>query len=783
MYALPGYDTTKYLIKQENDPAKKDKAYFFNNVNAIYSEYLRGMSAIGYAGTTRIDILRSFAEGRQAQRKQPVTKDSSYSSLLDQNGNRVKREYDEADGYTYQPEHPVWEIMSPANKIVDALFGTLSKIDYDISADPMDYATRMEVEDEKLRRWVLAQNALKIAAVSKMAGVDYPMPEFLPESLQDLDQYEEEFLPAHVRYLEQIIKHLFDVSGWSPNTKLLFLRDLIATNMACIQNVYDPEDGKVKPVYRDIRYADIQKSIHMDCHDSERAWHFEVMSITQLRQHFPDKPEKWFMDLAGNFCNQYDNPPKDSFSSYTIQDPYGKWLYDPFKVAVLCCEWIDIDSTKEVIGEKNGRRIVKEVPLDKRVANDKVIRFRDERTRFGAKWVIGTDEVFDYGKCYDVTYPTKNDTELTYKWIVLPGKSKIEQLIPILQNFQDLWDKYRDLLRNAQGKIQFLDVDMLSSVQGKNDNPEVAAKKAFRRFLATNKLMFRRINAQGLPNQNHPIAELDGGMGSLFVEIQAAFKTNIEMVEYITGLNPLSLGQSADPNAPVTTSQMAMNATSNVIRPLAEGYLRMKQAIAENLSRWVVVSMRGNEYSRKAYEQVIGKYGVQCIIAANKGEAEYGIRLTPHPTDLEKQWMLQNLQLATTPAQGGEREISTADANLIFNMINSGSPIKTVQFFFEKARRKQRATIMAEKEQLMKQQSQLNQQDSQMGGQMRLAEGQQNHAMNMELQDKKNEGANKVTETQELLRAQKEKDVQNLKNQGSIQTELVKPRPEKVKAE
>ena len=193
--------------------------------------------------------------------------------------------------------------------------------------------------------------------------------------------------------------------------------------------------------------------------------------------------------------------------------------------------------------------------------------------------------------------------------------------------------------------------------------------------------------------------------------------------------------------------------------------------------------MRGNDYSRSAYEQVIGKYGVQCIIAANKGEAEYGIKLTPHPTEIDKQWMLQNLAIATTPAQGGEREISTADANLIFNMINSGSPIKTVQFFFEKARRRQRAIIMAEKQELMKQQSQLNQQDSQMGGQIRMAENAQAHGQTLELQDKKNEGLKQVTETQEQIRAAKERDVQNLKNQGSIQTELVKPRPEKVKAE
>ena len=761
MIKFPGY--SDFLISQESDPDKRDKNYYLKNVKAFYSEYLDGQSTVGYNGIARIQYLRSFAEGSQLSKNEPTTT-TRQSALLDENGNPIEYESDIYPTFDWTSE--VWDILSPANKIMDALTGTLKKIDFEISCDPMDYATIHEIEDAKLKSWVYSKNKTKVQFAAKLAGVDIPEPDFIPEQPEDLDQNTEAFLPDHARYIEQVVKHSFDISHWDPDTITLFYRDLFCLNKACVKNEYDPEDGKVKPIYIDVSSADIQRSKWMDCRDSERGWHFYLMSISTLRQYFPEKDEEFFKKAAMNYAGYFDNPGTELFGQYSVRDPYGRYGYDAYKVCIGNFEWIDINTTKEIISEKRGRKNVKEVPVGKNDARDKTIRFRDERMRFQSKWVVGTDEIFEYGPAYDVTYPTKNDTELTYKWIVLPGKSKIEQLVPIFENFYDLWEKYRELLRNSQGKIQFIDIDMLASTQGQSDNPNEALKKAFRRFLSTNKLLFRRINAAGMPNQNQPISEMDGGMGSLFGEIQAAFKMNIDLVEYITGLNPLALGQSADPNAPVTTTQMAMNATSNVLRPLVDGYLRMKQMIAENLGRWIAVLVRGQEYSRQAYKELIGDYGVQALIAANKGEAAYGFKMVPRPNDLEKQWLLQNLQAAVTPQQGGEREISTADGNLILNMIASNIPVKTVQYFFERARKRQRATIMAEKQALMQTQSQLNQQDAQASGEKAKEVEKIQHDNKMAQIQEMNKGTVINTATQESLRKEKEESVQNLKNQG-----------------
>jgi hypothetical protein len=211
---------------------------------------------------------------------------------------------------------------------------------------------------------------------------------------------------------------------------------------------------------------------------------------------------------------------------------------------------------------------------------------------------------------------------------------------------------------------------------------------------------------------------------------------------------------------------MAMAATNNAIRPMLVGYMTEKKRLSETLARKINVRVRGSDYSRKSYAMVIGDDGIKALIAANKSEAEYGIKLAPRPTEIEKQWLLQNLNIATNPQQG-EREISTADANVILNMIMSNSPVKTVQRYFEKARRRQMDRILAGKKELMQEQSLLNQQDSKFSAEQ--ASNIQQEKLYGEIQKiiEKNKGTVENTVLQESIRKDKEQSIQEIKNQKS----------------
>jgi len=778
MIAIKGFDTRSYLILQEPDPARKDENYYKTNMLAMYGEWLNKASTVGYAGIYRIDLLRAYANGSQPDDPLRNTNPEPPGAILDVNGNPIPSTDTDPDP-TFNPRHEVWQIFSPANKIVEAIDGKLTKLDYDVQCDPLDYATKMLVEDSKLLAWLFKENQEKIALAELIGGVQTDRPPFIPEEPEDLDMNEEKFLPDHAMYAEQVVKHTFDISHWSPTMVKMFIRDLFIIGYGCTRDEYDPETGKIVERYVDPRNADIQPSQYPDHRDSERAWHFELWNLSRVRQHFPDKPEEWFKKVATSSCGMFGNPMGTDFNTYyDKKDPYGQWMYDRFKVPIMYGEWIDIDKTKEVKGTtKFGRSVVKEVPLNSKVAQDKTVRFTESRVRYGAHWVMNTEDVFEYGPAYE------NSEYLTYHWYTYPGKSKLEQIVPVLKQIEDLWDKYRELLRNAKGRGDIINLDRLSGTGKAGEPLQVTAKKAYQRWLTTYTLFVRGVNIAGNFDNTPPFNQTEGGMGTLFQEVMLGFKNAFEMIEVISGINPLTYGQSTDPNAPVTTTKMAAASTNNVLQPLVDGMVSVKQLAAENIARWAVMLIRGNEFSRKAYSQVVGEYGIQALIAGSKGvkrpgskevdEADYGFKMIPRPDDMEKQFILQSVQAAITPNASGDREISTADANRIISMVASGTPAKTIFYYFEKARRKQRSQAMRDKITLMQQQSQLNQQDSAAAAQNASALADKTHGQNMELQRLKNEGLIGNTQLQETTRAQKEKDVQDLKNQGKAEEKIL----------
>jgi len=50
-------------------------------------------------------------------------------------------------------------------------------------------------------------------------------------------------------------------------------------------------------------------------------------------------------------------------------------------------------------------------------------------------------------------------------------------------------------------------------------------------------------------------------------------------IEQVTGINPVALGVSPDPNAPVSTTQSALQATANVVKPIADACFEVKRVL------------------------------------------------------------------------------------------------------------------------------------------------------------------------------------------------------------
>jgi hypothetical protein len=752
---------------------KKTKEYFLNNSKALYSLQVKGLSGVPYALLDEFHFLRSFASGMQSEDryKNWMLKDESpnQNDFIQGVGITTQSKGDLRKGYT----NIFFDIVSPAPKILATLVGKFSSVEYDISADPIDYGSKQGIENAKIDLWATKENQDFLRLASSTAGIPMQEPDFMPESREEIELYEilGGFKPNHCRIMETVIKKTLDVSYWLPTIKDMLYRDLVTLGMCGCRDYYDPEDGLVKSRYVDPSNFGIQWSKYPDHRDSEYAYEFIDMSISSLRQYFSDRDESFFEKIAYTYSGYAGNLMGGEFDTYKTRTASGGYGYDSFKVCVGDFEWIDIDGGKEVI-KKNvfGREISESVAFDKDVkeTENKKVRFTEKRMRYGTMWVVGTDEVFEWGKCYDVTRPTKKEASLSFHFYNLRkivGRSIVQQLVPIFDNFQMLWLKYQNSLAMAVNDGYDIDVEALMNLGG-NDTPQ-DMKQAVKRFFETGINFYKRTNNFSNPTGGRPIEKRDGGMGKMFEDIIKGFAFNISLIENITGLNPVALGQTPNPNAPVTTTEMSVTAMASTLKPHLTAYSTVKKAMSENITRWAQIRIKTSSYSRKAYASVLSPLDVEILKASEGDNVSYGITLNPRPTDTEKQTIYQQVQVAMqVDRDGKDGGINISDGLALTSMLESGASLKVVEMMLaDRIRRNMKAKQKA-RQQDMQLQNQITQSQIQAKAQADKALSDDEHGKKMQLQDKVNEGMMGKTVAGEEIKKKKEESVAHIKTGG-----------------
>ena len=236
------------------------------------------------------------------------------------------------------------------------------------------------------------------------------------------------------------------------------------------------------------------------------------------------------------------------------------------------------------------------------------------------------------------------------------------------------------------------------------------------------------------------------------------------MVESITGINPIVLGGTPNPNAPVGTTQMAVSAVSSVIKPLVDGYLSVKLGMAKNICRLIHICVHAYPYSRKQYSNVVGEFDMQVLMSADRDSTEYAIRMDVRPGDLEKQKMIEIIQQASAVDRDGNTNGLTGMEGLILiRRLEAGIPMAQVEMEFEMRRRRNIREAQQRASQNAQQQSQLTMQSAQQAAMLADQQAQKQFERDLALIQEKNKGLLANTALQEGARHEKETNVQNIK--------------------
>jgi hypothetical protein len=712
-------DIGNFQFSEVRDPRlKKTLPYYVQKASAIYTPYINNFCSIPYASIGEFWLLRQYSDDDQPEE---TYKKYLRRFLNDPDTKKIGTHIDiiEAEKKSYY--NVSYEVVSKAKKIKDTLIGLFESKEFKISADPIDLHSKTLVEDAEMEMWALVENKEFLHAYNAMAGLQNQDPAFVPESQDEMDVYKETggFKPNYAKAMEKAIKYTRDISNWGEIKKLM-AADKLTTNYECCRDYYDPEDCMVKTRYVDPCSLIIQWSEFPDHHDSNYAGHLYTMNISEVRQWLPDRPEKFYRDLALMYCGYSGNPMQNAFHLYDNTNNFGVYGYEFFKVLILDAEWIDVDSKHELIYKnKWGNEASKEIEFDTDIKTfthlkeeDKTERFTDKRRRFACKWIVGTGEMLEWGPSYDVVRPSKRDVSLTfhvYRHGDRGRKSLFKRLKPLLDNYQILWLKFQNsiaYLRNAGGLVNATAI--MSLAKTKEERAEW-----MKGWLESGWGFFSETNAMQMKNTSmQPFYPDAGGAGKMMEDIRMGYLVNSQMIEEITGYSPLAFGQTPKGEEPVTTSMASLNAMSNTLRPYISGYMTLCKEHAESVSRWIQLAIKNNPYARKAYEKALGEMDVQLLKTAEGDGVQYGIVLQALPDDIQKQSIMKRIETGTQPDQNGDCKLNDADAIILTGMLESQQPLKNIGFEMAMRIKKNVREQQARKKALMQQQSQLNQQDS-----------------------------------------------------------------------
>jgi hypothetical protein len=705
LFVKDKYMTDAYSFTAVRDPRlKKDKPYYIQKCEAIYSPYVRDLCSIPATAGEEMSFLRAFGSGDQPESRYRKIVKRAVQEITAM-GDKVVFDTEEAKRKGYY--NTLWTVVSRAPLIRSNLIGLFQGADFKVQATPTDRTSKNNMEDAEMELWAITKNKDFLKDFDKSAGIKTDSPDFMPDSQDEMDVYRDTggFKPNFARVMEKCMKTTDDESDWQEIKKLMN-GDVVDLNVRACKDYYDPEENIIKTKWLDPQNTIIQWSQYPDHHDSEYAGHLDVMNISELRQWIPDKPESYYRNIAWNACGYAGNPAAMEFRNYKFQHSNGTYGYDFFKILYADFEWIDIDTKTEVLFDnKFGRQLSKEVDFgsdlkdfmpkqtDTGEISNKVLRFTDKRRLFTAKWIVGTDELFDWGPAYDQVKPTKKEVSLTYHVYLYRGKSIIKRLIPIFDQFQILWLKLQNAIAYMRNEGGLFNANAIMQFA---KTPEERAKWT-QGFLEAGYNFFLETQAMGMRNTSmQPFFPIPGGMGRTLPDIIAAFELNGKMVEEITGFNPLTLGTTPNADAPVTSQKISVASMNNTLKDFVSGYFTMRKQRSELVCRWIQICVKTNQYARKAYSDRVGDMDVKILEVAEGDGAKYGISLIPLPDDVQKENVYKNIDAGLKKNDMNQGGITVSDALILSGMIDGECTLKEIAFEFairEKKNMKRQAEI------------------------------------------------------------------------------------------
>jgi len=731
------------------DVAETDKElpkYSLEYSRAIFSRYVNDKAGVLYSRRSDLDLIRQYGKGEQPisiykNWYQEKSASSSDDSVLSTSNTEKTRQ-----GW----ENISTRVISPLPRVRTIIKGYLDQVGQDIFVDAIDPLSNDMKDNMKWKMFTVAQNYEFIKEFHMEAGVPLEELEFLPANVTELNLYEAMggFKMNYARSMEKIIKHTERISEVDDRLKDEWVDDAVDIGHIAARVVYDDVIRKYKYRYMDPRHLVIQYVKDDDYSRSEWAGYVEQYTISELKQLMPDVEEEFFRNIAYAYQKKCGNPTYNdaTWDNYSKHSRSGIYQYNNFVVEVFESEWIDYEASRHLIyTSKNGHKSVK--PLGKYsevnlTENQKKRGSKDKKTKIrklrGAKWVIGTDVVFDTGMVNMTDRPKRTDVMHSFRLYTLSDLPITEQLIPIADDMALAWYRWQDDRNQLQRAGYSVDVGMMENIQSGGKTFEFThVLEAWRntRYLFHQQSLSGKYEGGGIS----PVQPIPSMVMDALTEFITTWEAALKRIEDVTGINLVMLGASAPSGSQVTTTQMSAASAIHVLKPIINTVGRLKNDLAETTIRRLQLAFKVRPDIAKGYVDVVGEADVELLKQAEKDAVQYGMEFVNKPTEEMKQSIIGAAQASLEARRQGMPGISIAEFTYIAQQLDARGNIKELSALLDFLNMKSEERVQANKERDIQMQGQQNQQLAQSQEQSEQGKDQRQTQRESMLEDKKTE--------------------------------------------
>lgn len=742
--------------KDEIPESEKNAEWCMKWCQAAYATWITDRTGIPYSQIEELRELRRYGDGNQDIGKYQ-------ERLLSE-----EQEDGELKGYL----NVNWEIFSVMPKFKHIIQGIFEEQEHAIVATAVDPKSIEDREVAKLRKWFKGRYKPLLDTLNNMAGAR-PEPEWIPETVDELELYQDVggFKFAKETEIEEALKYTDYISDWK-ETKRKMIDDFVDINCAAVKDFTDPYTRKAKTRYVDPVKLIIQYSRHWDYRNSEYAGELITETISNIRKN-TNLSEDELRTLAQVYNGRYSNKNLSSWAEDDLKIDDG-WKYDNFLIEVMDCEWFSVNS-KSYTRRKTSRgdELYYEEKSKKVYDTDKKkTEIKRYKVVYRAKWIVGTEHVYDWGLQYDVPRPGKKEVELSYKFYKLPGRSIVSVAVPNLDQIQLTWLKLQNALAMASPAGVAIEYSTLMNMTLGGEKMQPLDLLSIRR--ETGDLIWKATTHQGRPNSNaRPIQELQGGIGNQLNEFITLFETNLQFIRELTGINRIADASDPNPEQSVGGAQLAVAATNNALKPIYSGYIRLKEQAARSSALRIQLLVKHDKKAYEGYIPVIGGAGVKIMtVGADAADADFSIMIQAQPTQQRKEVILQSAMKAMQPDRDGNVGIEEADFMMIERLLEAGN-LKLAEVMLNHKSRKNKERQLQLQRENMELDSQNQQKAAMVKGeqerQTKQFESQlkiQEETVKADLEDRNNQRQHERDMQLEMIRKSMDQD-QNINQQKS----------------